>query len=86
MELRRSISYMEIASLLYSFYFSLTAGFCEIPRFLTTAQLSVSDGLVEVTGPYGMLTAGKLVFEASVDDGKETMLFQNGVQLVYFQQ
>ena len=52
----------------------------------TTAQLSVSDGLVEVTGPYGMLTAGKLVFEASVDDGKETMLFQNGVQLVYFQQ
>ena len=77
---------MEIASLLHSFYFGLPTASYQIPWFLTTAQLSVPDGLVEVTGPYGMLTAGKLVFEASVDDGKETMLFQNGVQLVYFQQ
>ena len=41
--LRRCVSYMEIASLaslLHSFYFGLTAGFCRIPLFLTTALLS----------------------------------------------
>ncbi|PIE09205.1 MAG: hypothetical protein CSA72_13970 [Rhodobacterales bacterium] len=42
----------------------------------------VSDGDLEVRAPYGRVTAGQLVIEPS-DDGAQTLVFRNGVHLLY---
>lgn len=43
----------------------------------------MSDGLIEIRAPFGILTAGNVMFQASADDTGQQMLFTNGVRLLY---
>jgi len=42
-----------------------------------------SEGALEVHAPYGILTAGRVTFQAADDDIGQQMLFTDGVRLIY---
>ena len=49
---------------------------------LETGRIT-SSGLLEIRAPFGDLTAGRVTFQAAIDDNTQEILFTDGVRLLY---